>query len=143
MAGRFSLRRAAAPDLVPVAEGSVLENVSWTVFPETAPDSAAASVGNPLLTDKLLDAKVRLHRRLIEEINLSALEKMPEDEVRRQIHALVSQYTVAERLALNAQELEDFVTEILDEMMGLGPIEPLLKDATINDILINSHERVY
>src|SRR5437868_4875569 len=42
-----------------------------------------------------------------------------------------------------AQELEDFVTEILDEMMGLGPIEPLLKDASVNDILINSHERVY
>src|SRR5262245_55408666 len=78
-----------------------------------------------------------------QEINLSALEKMPEDEVRRQIHRLVSQYTVAERLALNAHELEDFVTEILDEMMGLGPIEPLLKDPTVNDILINSHEQVY
>src|ERR1700719_4125601 len=68
---------------------------------------------------------------------------MTEGEVRRQIHAMVSQYAMAERLALNAQELEDFVTEILDEMMGLGPIEPLLKDPTVNDILINSHERVY
>src|SRR5205823_3930708 len=98
---------------------------------------------NTLLSDKLLDAKVRLHRRLIEEINLSALEKLPDDEMRRYVHSLVSQYTLSERLALNTQELEDFTAEILDEMTGLGPIEPLLKDPTINDILINGHEQVY
>src|ERR1700686_1859084 len=143
MAGRFSLRRAAAPDLVPAAEDSVLENVSWTVVPEAAPDSAATSVGNPLLTDKFLDAKVRLHRRLIEEINLSALEKLPEDEMRAHIQQLVTQHVVADRLALNSTELNEFVSEILDEMTGLGPLEPLLKDPTINDILINGHECVY
>ena len=144
MAGRFSTRRVAAPELVPAAEESVLDGVSWTVFPEGgAPDSAASAVTNPLLTDKLLDAKVRLHRRLIEEINLSALEKLPEDEIRNHIQQLVSQYVLVERLALNTQELHDFVSEILDEMTGLGPLEPLLKDATVNDILINGHECVY
>ena len=50
---------------------------------------------------------------------------------------------LVERLALNAQELDEFVSEILDEMTGLGPLEPLLKDETINDILINGHECVY
>ena len=103
----------------------------------------AAAAANPLLSDKLLDAKVRLHRRLIEEINLSALEKLPEDEIRAHVQQLVSQYMLVERLALNAQELTDFVSEILDEMTGLGPLEPLLKDPTINDILINGHECVY
>ena len=63
--------------------------------------------------------------------------------MRRQISALVAQYVLAERIALNAQELDDFVDEIIDEMTGLGPIEPLLKDPTINDILINGHECVY
>ena len=63
--------------------------------------------------------------------------------MRRQIAALVAQYVLAERIALNAQELEDFVDEIIDEMTGLGPIEPLLKDPTVNDILINGHECVY
>jgi len=137
----------------------------WTVFPEAtpaplpapvlplaptpAPEPAIASAqapaapSNPLLSDKLLDAKVRLHRRLIEEINLSALEKLPEDEIRKHVQQLVSQYILVERLALNAQELAEFVTEILDEMTGLGPIEPLLKDGTVNDILINGHECVY
>jgi len=98
---------------------------------------------NPLQTEKLLDAKVRLHRRLIEEINLQALEKLPEEEIRKHVQQLVSQYILVERLALNAQELAEFVNEILDEMTGLGPIEPLLKDGTISDILINGPECVY
>jgi pilus assembly protein CpaF len=142
MAGRFSTRRVAAPELVPRAEETVLEGVSWTVFPEAAAEPAPGG-GNPLLTDKLLDAKVRLHRRLIEEINLSALEKLPEEEIRGHIQQLVAQYVLVERLALNTQELNDFVSEILDEMTGLGPLEPLLKDQTVNDILINGHECVY
>jgi pilus assembly protein CpaF len=110
--------------------------------PPVAPQASAPSA-NPLLTDKLLDAKVRLHRKLIEEINLSALEKLPEDEIRKHVQQLVSQYILVERLALNTQELADFVNEILDEMTGLGPIEPLLKDGSVSDILINGHECVY
>jgi pilus assembly protein CpaF len=163
MISRFSTRRALA-DVSP-SEGvsSPTDDVSWTVFPDAPEQASVASAPlvapelptssaspppapaapNPLLTDKLLDAKVRLHRRLIEEINLSALEKLPEDDIRRHIQQLVSQYILVERLALNTQELADFVNEILDEMTGLGPIEPLLKDQSINDILINGHECVY
>src|SRR5215470_19490062 len=145
MLGRFTARRTAAPSLVPEAEpdnsAPVVELAPPPEPAEPPPDPAAAA--NRLLSEKLLDAKVRLHRRLIEEINLSVLEKMPEEEIRRHVHGLVSQYVLTERLALNAQELESFVDEILDEMTGLGPIEPLLKDATINDILINGHECVY
>jgi pilus assembly protein CpaF len=63
--------------------------------------------------------------------------------MKRQIHGLVSQYTMNERLPLNTKELADFVAEILDEMTGLGPIEPLLKDPTVSDILINGHECVF
>src|ERR1700719_4501487 len=144
MVGRFTVRRAnqAEPGCAPDEAPPALESVSWTVFPEPAPEPAAPAA-NSLLSDKLLDAKVRLHRRLIEETNLSALEKLPEDEIRRHVQQLVSQYVLAERLALNTQELSDFVSEILDEMTGLGPIEPLLKDASVNDILINGHECVY
>jgi pilus assembly protein CpaF len=123
---------AEAPSLQMVAELPKLEP-----NPEPVPSSMSP------LREKLLDAKVRLHRRLIEEINLSAIEKVSEGEVRRQISALVAQYVLAERIALNAQELDAFVDEIIDEMTGLGPIEPLLKDPTINDILINGHECVY
>ena len=142
MAGRFTFRRAAAPELPATepAAPAVSDNAVWTALPETPPEQAPPlqpQPTNPLLSDKLLDAKVRLHRRLIEEINLSALEKLPEEETRKHVQQLVSQYVLAERLALNTQELADFVSEILDEMVGLGPIEPLLKDDTIADILIN------
>jgi pilus assembly protein CpaF len=144
MLSRFTRREAETQVLE--SEGvetqtlfSLVDNVSDA--PLITPDSSAAS--DRLFGTKLLDAKVRLHRRLLEEVNLSALEKLPEAEMRQQIGALVTQYVVAERLALNSRELEDFVVEILDEMTGLGPIEPLLKDPTVNDILINGHESVY
>jgi pilus assembly protein CpaF len=144
MAGRFTARRLGSEPL-PAAEepSSGLEGVSWTVFPEGAPEPIATQPTNLLISDKLLDAKVRLHRRLIEEINLQALEKLPEEEMRAHIQQLVTQYILVERLALNQQELNDFVSEILDEMTGLGPLEPLLKDPSIADILINGHECVY
>src|SRR5215831_1305539 len=143
MLGRFTSRRTAVPEpAVPEPPAELPVEAAPALAVAELPAEVAAPV-NPLLSDKLLDAKVRLHRRLIEEINLSVLEKMPDEEVRRHVHALVSQYTLAERLALNAQELEDFVAEILDEMTGLGPIEPLLKDPMVNDILINRHEQVY
>src|SRR5215208_1119448 len=152
MFGRFTASRriaeveaavaaaAAAPASLPVVEAPSLQVVAE--LPKLEPNPEPAPSVSPL-RDKLLDAKVRLHRRLIEEINLSAIEKVSEGEVRRQISALVAQYVLAERIALNAQELEEFVDEIIDEMTGLGPIEPLLKDPTINDILINGHECVY
>ena len=147
MASRFTLRRAAAPEVAPPAEdvSATPVGASWTANtePEQAKSQLSAEPTNPLLSDKFLDAKVRLHRRLIEEINLSALERLPEEEMHKQIQQLVTQYIVVERLALNAQELNEFVAEILNEMTGLGPLEPLLKDPTINDILINGHECTY
>jgi pilus assembly protein CpaF len=142
---RFTVSRAAAPS-APIEEApSTPESLTWTVFPESDPgkDRPQPESANPLLSDKLLDAKVRLHRRLIEEVNLSALEKLPESEMRQHIQQLVTQYIVVERLALNANELNEFVSEILDEMTGLGPLEPLLKDPAVSDILINGHECTY
>ena len=143
MSGRFSLRRAPTPEAPKVAAPPAVppSMPSPSIVPATP--AAPEPVPNPLLSTKLLDAKVRLHRKLIEEINLSALDRMPEEEVRGQVLGLVTQYVLAERLALNQQELADFVSEIIDEMTGLGPLEPLLKDPSIADILINGHECVY
>jgi pilus assembly protein CpaF len=119
--------------------------------PPVAAPAAAAPVSKPepaeaaslLVSDKFMEAKVRLHRKLVDEVNLQALEKMTPEEAKKQIHGLVQQYVVAERLALNSAELAAFVGEIIDEMTGLGPLEPLLKDDTIADILINGPDVVY
>src|SRR6185503_14472597 len=137
MAGRFTARRflgsappspptvEESPPIVPGGEPAAEpEGMSFVRSePDPGKDKLPAEPANSLRSDKLLDAKVRLHRKLIEEINLSALEKLPEDEMRQHIQQLVTQYIVVERLALNTQELNDFVSEILDEMTGLCPLE--------------------
>ena len=96
-----------------------------------------------LRNQRFLDAKLKLHRQLIEEINLSAIEKLPKQQLQKQVSELVAEFVLADRLPLNAKELEDFSSELYDEMMGLGPLEPLLKDPSVNDILINTHEQIY
>lgn len=88
----------------------------------------------------LLDEKLKLHGRIIDEFNLTTLEKLSPEELRREVHAYVAKHIRAERISLNQQELEQFTSEVLAEMIGFGPIEPLLKDPTVNDILINTHQ---
>jgi pilus assembly protein CpaF len=147
MLGRFSIRTAEVAEPLPEEEIPIAPEPppgAEAIAPPPAPEPATAVASQKaLLAEKLLDAKVRLHRKLLEDINLSALEKLPEESLRTHVQELVAQYVLAERLALNTQELNDFVSEILDEMTGLGPLEPLLKDPAVNDILINGHENVY
>ena len=88
----------------------------------------------------LLEEKLKLHGRIIDEFNLALLEKLAPEELHRQVQAYVSNYVRAERISLNQKELEVFTSEVLAEMIGFGPIEPLLKDPTVNDILINTHK---
>ncbi len=88
----------------------------------------------------LLDEKLKLHARIIDEFNLTMLEKLPRAELVRQVAAYVASYVRTEKISLNQRELEIFSEEIVDEMTGFGPIEPLLKDPTVTDILINTHK---
>jgi pilus assembly protein CpaF len=108
-----------------------------------AADGESTGLHSRLQTPKLLEAKVRLHHKLIDELNLSHIEKMPRSELRLQVQDLIGGYVSAERIPLNSRELGEFVDEVIDELTGLGPIEPILKDPTVTDILINTHERVY
>ena len=87
----------------------------------------------------LLDEKLKLHGRIIDEFNLTLLEKLSPEELHRQVKAYVANYVRAERISLNQKELEIFTEEVIAEMTGFGPIEPLLKDPTVSDILINTH----
>jgi pilus assembly protein CpaF len=88
----------------------------------------------------LLEEKLKLHARIIDEFNLTLLEKLPRGELVKQVAAYVATYVRSERISLNQRELEIFSEEIVDEMTGYGPIEPLLKDPTVTDILINTHK---
>ncbi len=98
---------------------------------------------NKSAEQQLLESKVRLRRKLIDDLNLASLERMSKEDLRRQVVEFVTDYVKTERLLLNAQGLEKFSQEVFDELTGLGPLEPLLKDPTVSDILINTHEKVY
>jgi len=138
--GRFSMRRGQ-PGGGPVAMAA---KPAMAVAPQKpAPVQPTAEAERVSSQERLLDIKLRIHRRLIDELNLAAVEKIPERELRAQVHGLVAQHVISERLALNARELDDFVGDILHEMTGLGPIEPLLADDSITDILINTHKQIY
>jgi len=91
----------------------------------------------------LLDEKLKLHSHIIDHFNLSFLEKLSREELVQEIRPYVADYVRTERISLNLKELDMFVTEIVDEMIGFGPIEPLLKDPTVNDILINTHKSCF
>jgi pilus assembly protein CpaF len=134
------MAQAVAPEPAPAPGPAAPAAEPPKAPPPAAPAEPAAAGPHK---DKLLDAKVRLHRRLIEELNLAALEKLPEQELRKEVHGIITQWVVAERLALNAKELDGFVSEVMDEMTGLGPLEPLLLDPTISDILINGHHSIF
>ena len=91
----------------------------------------------------LLDEKVKLHARIIDEFNLLSLEKLPREDLTREVRSYLGEYARDERLTLNQRELQAFAEEVVDEMVGFGPIEPLLKDPTVNDILINTHKQCF
>jgi pilus assembly protein CpaF len=88
--------------------------------------------------------KVDLHRRLIERLDLEALEQVKDEgELSRQIRAAVVEFLRAEQTPLSQNEREEVVEQIVYEIIGLGPIEPLFRDPTISDILVNGAHEIY
>ncbi|MEE9139685.1 MAG: CpaF family protein [Alphaproteobacteria bacterium] len=87
--------------------------------------------------------KVRLHQRLLDMMNLSAIDNMPATQLRLEVGEMVRELLVAEKAPLNLTEQNRLIDDILDEVLGLGPIEPLVKDPTISDILVNTHNQVF
>ena len=106
-----------------------------------------ATFKEPVVADQdliaRLELKSRLHDVLLDRLNLAAIDKVNRDDLRREVSGLISQALVDENSAMRAEEFKKLVDEVLDEVLGLGPLEPLLADPTINDILVNSHSSVY
>jgi pilus assembly protein CpaF len=147
---RFNFRKSpeAVPEVltVPESDPTAPAALSGMAAPGPAPTPAPAppppaKAGQP--RDELLDVRLRLHARLIDELDLSKLDKLNEAEQRRQVRSLVADFARDERLALNTAELDELGASVFDEMTGLGPIEPLLKDDTIADILINGPYHIF
>ena len=93
--------------------------------------------------DSHTDLKVELHQRLLDVINLQALDKMSRQQIEAEVGDIVYEELAKQNQALNNTERKALVSDVLDELLGLGPIEPLLKDPTITDILINGYSQVF
>ena len=137
MTSRFSQLSSAQNAVHPLpvhVEDEVRIPSSRAHKPHAAPAGKTAPV-----TDRTMEARIRVHQKFLEEINLVTLENLPPETMRAEVEGFVDEYIRDERLPLNAREVAILVDEILDEMTGLGPLEPLLNDPTVNDILINGH----
>ena len=112
-------------------------------LPRRAAGPSAEEQGDVRRRRRLLDLRVTIHQRLLESLNLSAIEDAPEAELRQEI-AAISRETLADiGVVVNAQEFETLIGALIDEVTGLGPLEPLLKDPTVTDILVNTHTQCF
>src|SRR5579862_5973962 len=94
-------------------------------------------------TPEYQELKFAIHRKLLDRINLEALSSVASDRVRNEVRTAVSRLVEDERTPLSVVEKNRLIDEVLDEVFGLGPLEPLLADPTISDILVTTPRLVY
>ncbi|WP_245875444.1 CpaF family protein [Tabrizicola aquatica] len=116
---------------------------SQNVAPQRNPAEAVAADKEKKRKERLTELKVEIHKRLLEDLNLSALESASEQQLRTEIASLATEALDDMSVALNKEDRLALTQELYDEVMGLGPLEPLLKDETINDILVNGPKRIF
>ena len=95
------------------------------------------------LAQSFQEMKSRVHRRLLERLDLTHLDNSDREAVLASIRKVLQDLLVQEPLPLNYEERERLVVQVLDEIFGLGPLQPLMDDPEITDILVNTHEEVY
>lgn len=89
------------------------------------------------------ELKTRIHRKLLDRVDLAMMETMSPDQLREELKSMVERLLAEETLAINDAERKNLVRDIQHEVLGLGPLEPLMADPTISDILVNTYRQVY
>ena len=97
----------------------------------------------PREIDELNEIKARIHRRLINKLDLAKLDKADPSTVQTDVRKVIEVLIEDENIPLNSGERENIITDVLNEIFGLGPLELLLADKTISDILVNGARNVY
>jgi pilus assembly protein CpaF len=103
----------------------------------TAPHGAVRSV------DRYFELKSEIHQKLVSALNMDRVSSIPKDRLRMEIGRVVERLLDDERVPMTTAEQNKIVEEVLDEVLGLGPLEPLLKEPSISDILVNRFDKVY
>ena len=150
MFSRFKKPDAAAP-AAPAAKSAApvpAEESRPVVARRTGP--AAANPAQAVAADKekkrkerMGELKVELHKRLLDNLNLGALEHASEAELRQEIVSITTEALEELSVVLNKDERSSLFQELYHEVMGLGPLEPLLQDDTVNDILVNGPRQIF
>ena len=102
--------------------------------------------GNPQQSERsvyLQQLKVRIHQQLVSRLDVQNLRMLPPDTVRGEVRILIRELCQSEKGLINSADQERLMDEVMDETFGLGPLETLLKDQTITDILVNRFDRIY
>lgn len=154
MFSRYKKPAQASPAARPVAPPPLPLAASPAEAPKPAVQRRAMPAGalpaQALAADKerkrkerMSELKVELHKRLLENLNLAALEHASEADLKAEIAAISGEAMTELSVALNAAERQVLHQELYDEVMGLGPLEPLLKDETVSDILVNGPQQIF
>ena len=106
-----------------------------------APDEGDERVASTVA--RKTELKVFLHEKLLSMLNLSVIDKMTREELGQELAPIIKELLIAKGIVLNTQEYAQLVTEVLDEVLGLGPLEPFLKDPTVSDILVNTYKQIF
>ncbi len=117
------------------------------VIPKRAPKISEESSSEPSKDqkrkDRLVGIRMQMHKRLLETLNLAAIDTASEADLRREISAVTQDGLQEIGIVLNRAERDELVQDLLDEVIGLGPLETLLRDDDVSDILINGHKQVF
>ena len=153
MFSKYKKPGGAAP--VPKQEKPATVTPIATAAPKAAPQPvasmrrvAAPAMAAPLDRDlkrkqRMSDIKLELHRALLDNLNLSALEHASEQDLRQEINAIAVEILAEKGIVLNREDRMTLNSELYDEVTGLGPLETLLKDETVNDILVNGPQQIF
>ncbi|SHI66050.1 pilus assembly protein CpaF [Shimia gijangensis] len=109
----------------------------------TGPAQVAPADKERKRKERLGEIKLELHRELLDNLNLSALESATEQDLKAEISSIASEVLQERAIVLNREERSVLNQELYNEVTGLGPLEPLLQDDTVNDILINGPQQIF
>src|SRR5262245_47322379 len=110
---------------------------------QTLPPAASAIRPPQAVRPQYLDLKASVHRKLLNRLNLEALAQADRSRAESEIRTLLSELLGEESVPLSLVERESLFGELIDDVFGLGPIEPLLRDPSISDILVNTAKSVF
>jgi pilus assembly protein CpaF len=121
-----------------------MRNAAAPATPPTAPSRpTAVAPGQSAVRQQYLDLRASVHRKLLGRLNLEALAHVDRAKAETEIRQLLVQLLSEESAPLSLAERETLFAEVLDDVFGLGPLEPLLRDPTISDILVNTYKNVF